>query len=542
MRYFFFIATLVMAVVVAAAQDASPKQPGLPRQATFTWDLLLTGSWEEGKTLHNRGDLRLGLTQPALILRAQALDRRPLNFELEQPLGESANEAATGSFGLYHAPTGSRLLYGILDEWGLPARIRSPWIRSAPYVENRKPVMADLRTTVATTRTPEAYLYLSSPRIGLFQDSALPTSLRGFTSAQFPAEGDFAPSFSAGLDIGLGKQYALSLEGFYTGAQLPAKESSSWFSDPPPLPVRDFRLSAASLMFTMPYFSLSSDWAWSETFAYGNGLYGNLGIRLNLPRSLAEAVSTKLSAKPGPWSLSFAIDGISERYVGRDGTSPAAGFRAAGKAEWKGPRSSLFRANTLLRSPDMEEPFNRSSSGLYYRFPAMSARAGETFPLRISRVSLNTDRNASDLRKIADGIDASLGLSFGLPPMQLPAVFLPKSSAKTVAKPKSYPLGINLSTSINWLGSSEDVPSPYPFSPAHQEFDSAKTTCELIWSPGIFQFRTRWGYTTYAKKDDLWEASFSTAVRFSHGRFSVRVASPTFPEKWNCTLSWRFEK
>ena len=532
MKWFLFVTVLLAPAVAVMAQDGSPGR-------VFTWDLLVTGSWEESKTLHNRGDIRVGLIDPAMTLRAQALDRRPLNFELDQPWGKSANTSAIASFGLYHKPTGSRLLYGILDEWGLPARIRSPWIRSAPYAENRKPVIADLRTTVVTTKVPEAYLYLSSPRIDLFQDSVLPMALRGFASAQLQSEGDIAPAFSAGLDIGLGKKYALMLEGFYTGAELPAKESSSWFSDPPPLPVRDFRLGAAALMFTIPYMSLSSDWAWSETFAYGNGVYGNLGIRLYLPRSWAEMMA---GTKPGPWSVSLAADGMTDRYVGRDGTSPAAGFRTAGKVEWKGQRSSLFRANTLLRSPGLEEPFNRSSTGLYYRFPALSARASEAFPLHISRVSLNTDRNASDLRKIADGIDASLGLSLSLPPMVLPAVFLPRSSAKTAAKPKSYPLGINFSTSVDWLGWSEDAPAPYPFFPAHQEFDSAKATCELIWSPGIFQFRTRWGYTSYAKKDDLWEASFSTAVRFSHGRFSVRVASPAFPDKWNCTLSWRLEK
>ncbi|MDR1858839.1 MAG: hypothetical protein LBQ69_05165 [Treponema sp.] len=538
MKHFFFAAALAVPIVLLSAQNAAPKQP------LFTWDLLLTGSWEESKTLHNRGDAHIGFTKPALILRAQALDRRPLNFELEQPWGDSANKAATASFGLYHKPTGSRLLYGILDEWGLPARIRSPWIRSAPYAENRKPIMADLRTTVATTKVPEAYLYLSSPRIELFRNGpapkmALPVSLRGFASAQFPVEWDLAPSFSAGLDASLGEKYALMLEGFYTSAELPARQSSSWFSDPPPLPARDFRLGAASLMFAMPYVSLSSDWAWSETFAYGSGVYGNLGIRLDLPRSWAEAGT----AKPGPWSVSLAADGMTDRYVGRDGASPAGGLRTAGKVEWKGPRSSLFRANTLLRSPGLEEPFDRSSTGLYYRFPALSARAGigKAFPLRLSRASLSADRNASDLGKISDGIDAALGLSLGLPPMQFPAVFLPRTAAKN-PKPKSYPLGINLSTSVDFLGSGEEVPSPYPFFPPSQEFDSAKASCEFIWSPGIFQFRNRWGYTAYAKKDDQWDASFSAAVRFSHGRFGVKIAFPVFPDKWNCTLSWRFEK
>jgi hypothetical protein len=74
------------------------------------------------------------------------------------------------------------------------------------------------------------------------------------------------------------------------------------------------------------------------------------------------------------------------------------------------------------------------------------------------------------------------------------------------------------------------------------EFDSAKTSGELLWSPGIFQFRTKWGYTAYARKDNYWDGSISAAVRFKHGRFSAKFAWPVFPEDWNCTLSWRVEK
>ena len=524
MKYVFFTAALLMPIMIIPAQN----RLAIPGQ--FTWDLLLTGSWEESKTLNNRGDIRIGVMQPGLIVRGQAIDRRPLNFQLDQPWGASANQAGTASFGLYHKTTGSRLLYGILDEWGLPARIRSPWIRAAPYTENRKPVMADLKTAASSTKKPEAYLYLSSPRLELF---SMP--IRGFASAQLSATGDLAPAFSFGLDAGTGKNSGLLLEGFYTGTELPAKQSSSWFSDPPPLPARDFRLWAAAMMFSIPYLSLSSDWAWSQTFAYGAGVYGNLGIRFNPPRSWS------WGEKPGPWSISLAADGMTERYTGRDGTSPTGGLRTAGKLEWKGPRSSLFRASASLRSSGLGDHFDRSSTGLYYRFPALTSSAGTNgkFPLRISRISLSADRNASNWNKIHDSIDGTLGLSFSLPPMLLPALLLPASAPKT-PKPKSYPLGINLSTSFKTLGSAAETPSPYP-GRSNQEFDSTKTSCELTWSPGILQFRTKWGYTAYGKKDNQWDASLSAAVRLKHGRFSAKIACPAFPEKWNCTLSWRVE-
>jgi hypothetical protein len=552
MKYFFLIIGLFISGVFISAEEQ--KKP------LFTWDLLWAGSWEESKNLHNRGDFRLGFFFPGakalekkpspagLIFRGQAIDRHTLNFELDPPWGDGSKTLTSLSAGLYHPATGSRLLYGILDEWGLPARIRSPWIRSAPYTENHKPIMADLRTSVSATKKDEAYLYVSSPRLTFFKESSLPEiTARGFASGQFTpanaAEGSYVPALSGGLETIFGKKTELLLEGFYTSSKLPPRKSGAWFSASPPLPERDFRLNAAGLLLTTPYVSFSSDWAWSETFAWGRGIYGNAGLRVNppLPRSAI--------GKPGPWSLSLSADGMTERYIGRDGYSPGGGLRTAGKIEWKGPKSSLFRVNTTLRAPALDEPFERSSSGIYYRFPAASAASTSGFPLRVTRISLNVDRNASNRKKIHDGIDGALGLSLNLPPISLPLALLPASARKVKnIKPKSYPLGLNLSTSINELGSwedkasTDDSPSPFPFFPANLEFDSAKTSAELLWSPGIFQFRTKWGYTVHEKKDNHWDASVSAAVRFKHGRFSFKFAWPIFPEDWNCTLSWRVEK
>ncbi|MCL2044381.1 MAG: hypothetical protein FWG89_09600 [Treponema sp.] len=538
MKYFFFIAGLLMPFVPVSAQEKPEKEPD------FSWNMLWSGSWEESRTLHNRADFRLGLLQPGLFMRGQTLDRRTLNFELESPWGDPSRAINDISFGLYHRATGSRLLYGTLDEWGLPARIRSPWIRSAPYADNHKPIMADLKTAASSTKEPEAYMYLSSPRLELFQNSNVPIqSIRGFASMQFGADEQFEPAFSGGLDIFMSKNTELRLEGFYTSRELPAKQSSAWFSDPPPLPDRDFRIGAAAMMLNIPYFSLSSDWAWSQTFAYGSGVYGNVGIRLNPPLSRDTAGKPRHIRAASPWILSLAADGMSSRYTGRDGTTPGGGFRTAGKLEWKGPRSSLFRASTSLRSPDMDDSFNRSSAGLYYRFPALTNRTGsDQFPLRIRRISINADRNASDLKKINDSFDGTLGLSLVLPPMNLPSAFLTASARKVKnPRPGSYPLNITITSNIKMLGSAAEVPSPYPFTPVNQVFDSSKSSCELLWSPGIFQLRTRWAYTAFANKDDLWETSMSAAVRIPLGRFSVRLASPAFPEKWNWTLSWRLE-
>jgi len=538
MKFGFIFLQMIVCAALLPAQAGFSKKSEPEGQKLFSWNLLYTGAWEENKTLYNLGDIRFSLTPPGLLLRGQALDRRTLNFELEQPFGDPAKGISSGAAALYHKNTGSRLLYGVLEEKGLPARIRSPWIRSAPFFENRTPIMADLRTSVSTTKSPEAYLYLSSPLLFFFKNSksAQDLSFRAYSSAQITTSGAMAPAFSGGLETNFGKKVNVLLEGFYTSAELPAKKASAWFSDPPALPERDFRLHAWSAMINTPFFSASSDWAFSETFAFGSGIYGNIGLSF-FPPFFKKLI------------LSFAADGMSRLYVGRDGSSPGGGKRLAGKIERKGQRSSLFRVNTTVRGPGMDKAFNRSATGIYYRFPALSAKAGKngSFPFKLRRVSVNAGRNASDLNKINDSIDSSIGLSLILPSFKMPAFLLPATSAKTANKPKSYPLSINFTNSLDFLGPAKNTPSPYPFFQSKQKFDSTKTSCELLWSPGIFQLRTRWAYTVFEekdnkKKDNKWESSVSAAVRFKYGRFSIKFAWPDFPEKWNCTLSWRVNK
>ena len=159
-------------------------------------------------------------------------------------------------------------------------------------------------------------------------------------------------------------------------------------------------------------------------------MYGNLGLRINPPAF--GSAGTKAAGRGGPWSIALAADGAGERYIGRDGSHPGAGFRSAGKVEWKGGRSSLFRFNTSLRGPGLGENFNRGSAGLYYRFPVPSAKSSDAFPLRVARLSLTADRNATNTEKVLDGIDAAVGLSLNLPPVPIP-VFTGRPAVQKIA-------------------------------------------------------------------------------------------------------------
>jgi hypothetical protein len=477
------------------------------------------GSWEHQGNLENRLGLRLSL--PVLTLRAEAADRRLPQRDVGFQLAGFGEGKGLTSFsgGLYHNPTGSRLLWGLLDEWGLPARLRNPWLRGLPFAENHKPTMADLKTGISASKKAEGCLYLGSP---VFELPGLSTSIRGFAQAQINT--DLENGMGGGLDFRFGKN-ALLLESFFAGGTLAPVKSGSWFSEKPPLPGRDYRLHAGGFLWTSPVLALSSDWAWSDTWAFGKDLYGNLGIR----------IGNFLPFAGGSWHISLAADGAGNRFIGRDGSNPGKGFRSGGKFEWKGRRGSLFRLTTTLYAPALGEDFNRSSSSLYFRFPSPGTRPA----LRLTRFSLSASRDGRDASKVLD--DAELTLAFSL-----------RLSRKAGGLP---PLGISLTGKAAGIASRESRLA-YPLSAAHA-FDSAQARGELSWSPagnffgfpGALQLRAGAGYTVRNGKAPFWNASFSAALRFKYGRLGLKIAASEISDQkpfansgiWDYTLSWRLE-
>ena len=491
-----------------AAPPAAESRQGRasPPAQLFTWDLLWTGSWYKsvprsddgfpppedifpGGTFFNRGDFRLEMPGQSLLFRFMATDKRDIPFE-----EDDGRAGFNPALGIYHPASGSRFLTGVQSEHGLPARLNNVWIRAVPFMESRSPSSRDLKSEPAAKDEGETYLYLALP------PDFLP-GFEAFVSAALDAEQNPA------LGAGLGLEWAnavLRLEGFYTQKELQPRTASTWFSEAPPLPKRDFRIYSLGLIFNSPSAGFAADWALSETFAWGRGIYCNFALRLG----------------NSPWRFSLAGDGAESRFAGRDGSTTGAGFRVAARGERFWPRSGVLRFHSVLRAPAPGEGFERGSFSVFYRPSAPSARERRENAqlIRFSRASAAFSRDARTPEKTIDTLNGLAGFNIG---------------------PFSAVLSCAL-YSISFLG--EESGPTLLFQPTvFESFESFRVSGELGFSLSYFNVRTRLGHTTRAEKDPLWDFSVNASFRPGRwGRVTLNIAATDFPEKWNYTLSWRF--
>jgi hypothetical protein len=483
-----------------------------PEKPLFTWDLLWTGYYYSGTkdadedfssaedlfyggTLYNRGNLDFGIPRLDLSLRFLATDKRIL-----PPVDDDKKAGFNPGFGIYHSGSGSRFLYGVQSEYGLSARLNNVWLRGIPFMESRSLSTRDLKTEPAAKDESEAYLYLGLPR------NILP-GFDAFAATAMDNDKNFA--FSGGLGLEKNEK-EFRLEGFYTGKELPERKASSWFSAAPPLPERDFSIYALGFIYNSPIAAFATDWAWSQTYAWGEGLYGNFAFRLG----------------DRPWRFSLAGDGAEGRFADRSGAAAGTGFRLAAKGERFWPRSGLLSFRSDVRAAGIGESFSRGNASVYFRpsAPTAAEKRNASSIFRFTRASLSASRDARKPLKTADSINALAGFSLG-----------PISSAFTF--------------SYRSLSSLEEE-NLFQF-PAFENFDSFKVSGELGWKPPElrigainpkFDLKARLGYTIRAKKDPLWELSFNGSIKPAKwGRIGLKIASTDFPDKWNFTLSWRFE-
>jgi hypothetical protein len=505
-KLLFLLFTLCAVAAVGAENPKKPVEPPL-----FTWDLLWTGSWYKsiktpegdlppsedlflGGTLYNRGNFILGVPMLDTSFRVQATDKRVI-----PPEEDDGKAGFNPGLGIYHHASGSRLLYGVQSEYGLSARINNVWLRSVPFIEARQPSSRDLKVEPSAQDKSEAYLYLDLP------ENVLPP----FDAFAFAAlDGELDPAFGGGM-LWNSSGADIRLEGFYTRKELSPRNVSSWFSAAPPLPERDFNIYALSASFNSSTVAVATDWAFSETFAWGRGVYGNIALRLGNK----------------PWCFSLAGDGAGSRFADRNGSTAGGGFRLAAKGERFWPRSGLLRFQGTVRSSGLGEDLNRGGLSVYFRpsAPTAATKRNDPFRVRFSRSSLSLNRDARNPEKTSDSLDALAGFNFG-------------------------PLTTVFSFSLDSLSHLDETSgSPLFGAPFFETFDSFKVSGELGWKPLNFRFgsldlKARLGYTLREGKKNLWEPSLNCSFKPGKwGRFSLKIASIDFPEKWNYTFGWRLE-
>jgi len=532
-------------------------------------EFLLTGSWESEHNLTNRFDFNLTAPDINLAFRLQLLHRRSAsNFHdfSESSGGETGSKSIIQpGLALYHLTTGSRFLYGTLDSYGLPARIRNVWIRGAPYVESRTYSETDLKTVPSSTAINQGYAFLESPELPLGHGTYhcfSSITINDVPAICNPADTDSsdknpanrAPALNLGIDYSLDKGN-FRLEGFYTGQTLPERKSTTWFNEKPALPQRNTRLFAVAADFSVPTFAVAADLACSETFAFGRDYYGNLGLRFG----------------DKPWRFSFAMDAAGSRYVDSAGNNPGAGFRAAARLERRSKKSSLFRLATQVRGPGpaqgimqamttgnfiaFAEGINRISGELYFRPPESSASIEfKRFPfprLSFSRFSFSAEHDARNEKKVLDSTGVMAAFTVGhvksvseakITGINRKASAGMKSSGYDF---NSFRLTQNFSCTVNnftfnRFASRKNSPGKESGNPAPKlggvkPFGKGEKTQISV------QLSAKAGYEKITGKDGIWDVSFGASMREKKNRLTIKAATPAFPHKWEYTISWRMQ-
>jgi len=296
-------------------------------------DALFAGTWTDAETLTTRGELRLGLNPAQLDFRLLELSR----FSAD---GADAPGEARFFPGIYHAASGSRLLYGPLRTQGLATRLSRPWNRSPAYAENRPASGADLDTEATPSRAGTAYLALGTSR-------AAPVRMYLNTSV----EANEYAQFIAGAEGHAGPAAYSRFEALYSRRDLDARVPDTWFSEEPPLPARDSSLYALGFLLRGPSLALAADGALDATVAEGYGSYGNLALRYG----------------DDVWTASAAVDGADQRFRGSDGELVGQALRAALKIERILKEEALVRIVVLRQAKASAEEL--STVDFAFRWP-----------------------------------------------------------------------------------------------------------------------------------------------------------------------------
>ncbi len=454
-----------------------------PQKTGFFFDLLWSGSWERGKNVINRIDLKLGVPGPGLIFRGQLVDRRP------GPSSDSATPPLTVlGAGLYHTGTGSRILYGNIDEIGLAARLKNVWTRGPPLQMNHSLSAGDLATAPLGTKQPGLFLYLGSPRWG---------PVRVFSSVY--VEHDLDQLYITGMDYYFSEKTWLKIEGLYTEQMLDARIPASWFSEQPWLPERTSRLYGGSINFNHTFWGISGDAAYSETFAFGTGWYGGVSFRLGNK----------------PWRFQAGGDMIRGAFVDRGGKDPDEGIRIGAQFEAWEKAGSYFKINGSVQGPGSGEHLSKSKILVSYYFSV--PKQVVVWP---SRISFSVERNISDSSDPESTAKAGLGLYLG--PVLATSGFSIHGNNDDNRK------------ALPWVTDFTDF----------TEWTELSFSEELQYRIKAWTFRVKFAYLIEEKKTGKvgsYNFQVYSSIYGKWGRLSGTLNFDKFPDIWTYTVSWQLK-
>jgi hypothetical protein len=240
----------------------------------------------------------------------------------------------------------------------------------------------------------------------------------------------------------------------------------------------------------------------------GRGQYGSAALRFG----------------DAPWRLYFAADAADSLFTSGDGGAPGPLFRIDGKFEYKLPRSGVVRWTNSLRARGIGEQFEKGRLSFYWKPSAPQRKRGaQARFFRFTKASLSYSRTASPEKKdslsASDNIDLSSGFTLG-----------PVSSDVSF----SFDMKSHTNKQTLIFGGT-----------CFEKFYSLKLGSGASWGLGVFQFRTKLGYSHKADDANIFDFSVSTSANLgSWGRLTLKIGAPHLSKdtiKWEYTLSWKME-
>jgi len=449
-----------------------------PGDPSFRIQAEESGTWIQEEGIRNEADIRLSLDRSGLEFRLLALQDGPAD-----PL--DAPEAVETGFSvqLRHIPTNSKVLYGALEERGLPARVTNPLRKGLPYFENRTATDAQIDSDASADSSGEWYLRLGTPQ-------ASPVAAYG---AVFDTEA-LQPSFTAGAAFGLPGKPSLAFDAYYGPAALPPRDADTWFSDYPPLPERDLQFSAASISARMPKLSLAADWALSSPRFQENGAYGNAAIELG----------------DRPFRLSIAADRVWGPFSSREGYESADALRSGIRLDYRWARGGRLRWEAERVSK--EDSSLSLEEGCSLLFP----RQREIFFIVPLSLAVSASR-----KLLEDAVSDTAGLegAFDLFRLRFRAA-----------------LSLGFETILTDEGSAAPI---QPFSGPETALERRSADLSLTFRIGPVSLKGTAAFDAERDSVPAWKASAQAAALFKAGQARIKGELENGGKTWTWTFSWR---